>query len=181
MKAYRILFTSVATVLIFGCNTQSPFSTKELITSLETKNFKQAKKIIISGTECNYRKDHWGPIHIATFKGNFEILSLLVKHGADVNAKGWNWWTPIHIATEAENFKMVKFLLEQGANPNKPCLGRGLGNYPLNLAYKNDKITKILKEYGAVKFKQLKDSTGFDKKAKKKNPEHEEQTLDLQD
>jgi ankyrin repeat protein len=53
------------------------------------------------------------PAHWAAYKGDTNILGVLVKHGADLNTKETNWRiTPLHIA---RNPATVDFLLANGA------------------------------------------------------------------
>ena len=57
------------------------------------------------------------PLYYASRDGKFEIAELLVKRGADVNAKS-RFGAPLHIASRKGHQKIVKLLLENGANPD---------------------------------------------------------------
>lgn len=46
-----------------------------------------------------------------------DVAEVLVKGGADVNAKGFDDDTPLHDATTSGNLLLVKFLVESGAEP----------------------------------------------------------------
>jgi ankyrin repeat protein len=55
-----------------------------------------------------------GPAHWAAFRGETNILAVLVKHGANLNKKDTNWKiTPLHIARDAAT---AEFLLANGAD-----------------------------------------------------------------
>jgi ankyrin repeat protein len=43
---------------------------------------------------------------------------LLIKHGANVNAAGYEDNTPLHDAAMVGNQKLVKLLIDKGANPH---------------------------------------------------------------
>src|SRR5678815_5813161 len=59
------------------------------------------------------------PLHCATWKGHAEVVALLLKSGADVNAVNENehWGTtPLHAAAHANQAAIAKLLLDYGAN-----------------------------------------------------------------
>jgi ankyrin repeat protein len=45
-----------------------------------------------------------------------EIIELLCRAGADVNAYGINGWTPLHMAAAWNNVEAIKILLRHGAD-----------------------------------------------------------------
>ena len=59
----------------------------------------------------------WTPLHEATNHGHYHLAQLLVKHGANVNATGFDDITPLHDAASFGNQKLVKMLIEKGADP----------------------------------------------------------------
>jgi ankyrin repeat protein len=75
------------------------------------------------GADPNYG-DHAGfPSLIATLTcadraDMYEILELLLAHGADIQQRGHNDYTPLHWAVVDRNIKAVKFLLARGADAN---------------------------------------------------------------
>jgi ankyrin repeat protein len=57
------------------------------------------------------------PIHVAASEGHSNILSLLIKHGADVNGQGTYYDnTPLHRASRNARLEAVQFLLKRGAD-----------------------------------------------------------------
>ena len=53
------------------------------------------------------------PVHWASFKGDTNILAVLITKGADINKKGTNWEvTPLHLAHDATT---ADFLIDRGA------------------------------------------------------------------
>lgn len=59
----------------------------------------------------------WTPLHEACSFGFMDVTEVLVKGGANVNAKGLDDDTPLHDATTSGNLILVKFLIEHGAEP----------------------------------------------------------------
>lgn len=58
----------------------------------------------------------WTPIHHAAHAGHVEIVELLVKAGADVNAQSLDGGTPLIRAIESGQSLCVHFLVKAGAN-----------------------------------------------------------------
>lgn len=59
-----------------------------------------------------------GAIHIATLRGSFEAVKLLLEMGASVDLKTSKGQTPLHIAANNGHLDVAKLLLENGANLN---------------------------------------------------------------
>lgn len=73
----------------------------------------------------------WTPLHEACSYGHYNVATLLVKAGANVNAKGFEDNTPLHDAATNGNLKLVKMLYEKGADP---CLKNRKGKTPIDVA-----------------------------------------------
>ncbi|HYR78344.1 MAG TPA: ankyrin repeat domain-containing protein [Pyrinomonadaceae bacterium] len=64
-------------------------------------------------------KDGSTPLHCATWKGQQEVVALLIKAGADVNAHNNNdhWGTtPLHAAAHANQAAIAQLLIDHGAD-----------------------------------------------------------------
>jgi ankyrin repeat protein len=59
------------------------------------------------------------PLHSAAASASFEIVQLLVDHGADVSARQHGGWTPLHAAADRGHVAMVEFLLSHSADPSQ--------------------------------------------------------------
>ena len=90
-------------------------------------------------------------VHFAAY-GHADLLRLLVEHGADVDAFGYEgnhqWSTPLVLACWEGSRETVQILLEAGANPNLPAIQ---GGSPLHSAINHWDPWKIeiLLQYGA--------------------------------
>jgi ankyrin repeat protein len=56
------------------------------------------------------------PLHSACASSNYEIAEMLLRAGADVNAKQQSGVTPLHSAAHNGQTKLAKLLIDQGAN-----------------------------------------------------------------
>lgn len=101
-----------------------------------------------------YSHDGWTPLHLASFFGRREVASVLLAHGADVNARSRSTRfakenTPLHAAAANKQIALAELLLAHGADVNAKD---GSGYTPLALAAsgKNDLLVVILLEKGAL-------------------------------
>ncbi|HEX5170874.1 MAG TPA: ankyrin repeat domain-containing protein [Cyclobacteriaceae bacterium] len=59
---------------------------------------------------------HVAPIHSAAAISDYEIISLLLAHGADVNVRQQGGVTPLHSAGHNGQTKIAKLLIDHGAD-----------------------------------------------------------------
>ncbi|NXD26951.1 IKBE inhibitor, partial [Spelaeornis formosus] len=105
---------------------------------------------------CGHRQDlqlqNWqglACLHISTLKGNIQMMSLLLKSGANIDVReGTSGKTPLHLAVECHNGRAVQFLLRNGAYVDAQMYN---GCTPLHLAVgrKDAAIAAILSHSGA--------------------------------
>ena len=91
------------------------------------------------------------PLHIAAYKGNLEIVKILVEKSADINARDEYFLsTPLLDACMKGHHDVVKYLLDKGAIVN---VQDKILESPLHKAilYQNTNIVNLLLEYGANK------------------------------
>ena len=91
------------------------------------------------------------PLHIACKYEQFKTVQVLLKHHADVHARGEASRTPLHHALSSQNPKpeITRLLLEHGANVNSKSF---LGYTPLRHASghgRNLELVEVLLEHGA--------------------------------
>jgi ankyrin repeat protein len=92
------------------------------------------------------------PLHCATWKGHERVVEVLLKHGADVNAKNNNdhWGTtPLHAAAHANQRAIAEQLIKHGANIHATNLN---GRTPLAETefHKAKPVANLLKQHGAT-------------------------------
>jgi hypothetical protein len=73
-------------------------------------------------------------LHLVSYMGNSNLARILVRRGADVNAKDSRDGTPLCYAVSRNQIKVVKLLIRLGADVNTTC---NQNITPLHLATKN--------------------------------------------
>lgn len=76
-------------------------------------------------------KDTWTPLHMVACYGDTEMLEILFKHKAKVNAKDSSGLTPLHHTVALSRHESAHFLINKGADMN--AKGKD-GRTPLDLA-----------------------------------------------
>ncbi len=84
---------------------------------LTTKFLTSKKKKAVFTIE-DYEKGRETPLHIATRHGYLDMTSMLVAHGADLEARDLRGNTPLHLATRYNQPALVEFFLTSGAKVN---------------------------------------------------------------
>ena len=110
-------------------------------------------------------KEHWTPLHSASFSGKSEIARLLLDHGAKVDAENDDGETPLTLVSrgdyrsQSNGVRIAQLLLERGADVN----GQPEGDWtpcwtPLSLAsFKGRQdIVRALVDHGAIVNKESK-------------------------
>ncbi|GFY68105.1 ankyrin-3 [Trichonephila inaurata madagascariensis] len=89
------------------------------------------------------------PLHVAADNGHLEVVKILIRSGADVNARTVSDSTPLHSAVQSGDEEIVECLLRHGAEVNASMLNLSL---PLSHAAEEGRVTiaKLLLRYGAV-------------------------------
>ena len=108
------------------------------------------QSLLEHGAEVNTRTDHDNstPLHISANAGLNEVVRVLLKYGADIDAKDDKGWTPLHNAAKSGEHEVVRMLLKCGANASTKDYE---GRTPSHLALGNghEKTAKLLSDYGA--------------------------------
>ncbi len=89
------------------------------------------------------------PLHAAAAADSLELCTLLLDHGADVNARQQDDFTPLHAAAQNGNVELVRLFLRQGAEVNVRSLS-GLSPLQLAMESKNKQVIKLILDAGGL-------------------------------
>lgn len=88
------------------------------------------------------------PLHIASANGNRDLVALLLKHGADINAKSNNGDTALTKSAK-DNKEIALFLVDHGANVSYASFPNGHTALHWAAAHNNPKLATRLLQDGA--------------------------------
>jgi ankyrin repeat protein len=96
---------------------------KEIIKAAKSGDVLRIKELLAADSALINARDKDGstPLHCATWKGQQEVVALLLEGGADVNAHNSNehWGTtPLHAAAHANQAAIAQLLIDHGADLN---------------------------------------------------------------
>jgi ankyrin repeat protein len=122
----------------------------------EEDGVRVAQLLLDHGADVNTRrKDHWTPLHVASYFGNVEIVHLFLEHGADLEAaEGDIGAKPLHqlsygeYRSEEDGVRVAQLLLDRGADVNTRIKDH---QTPLHVAsyFGNVEIVRLLLDHGA--------------------------------
>lgn len=72
--------------------------------------------LLARGAEINRAGLAWSALHYAVFAGRRDVAELLVRHGADVNARSTNGSSPLMMAAREGHAELAELLLGVGAD-----------------------------------------------------------------
>ncbi|KAJ5556434.1 hypothetical protein N7494_000349 [Penicillium frequentans] len=88
------------------------------------------------------------PLTWASLKGHYDVVRLMITHGADINARGGDYGSALVAACSEGHYKVVQLLLERGADLN--AQGGYYGNALQAACSKgHNEILYMLLEHGA--------------------------------
>ena len=96
----------------------NPAAKREAFISAEKGDLGYIKWILNNGYDVNEKKPFKGAtlLHYASHNGHIDLVKLLIKSGADVNAKDIKGYTPLFAASAGGHREVAEILLDNGAN-----------------------------------------------------------------
>ncbi|XP_038561074.1 ankyrin repeat domain-containing protein 27 [Micropterus salmoides] len=113
---------------------------------------------------CN--AEGFTPLHVAALHGHSALAALLIRHGANVNARTNMSATPLHLASQNSHIQVVRLLLECNAKLNKKD---HYGNTPLIqacLCRNLETVTILLQSNALVNVVNLQGNTALHEAAR---------------
>lgn len=99
------------------------------------------KHVLSLGAEVNCTTARgYTPLIIAVLQRFYDIISLLLEHGASATQADEDQWTPLHFAAQNGDDRTIRLLLEKGAAAN---VQEKAGWMPLHLACQNGHETVV--------------------------------------
>lgn len=106
--------------------------------------------LLDSGIDVNEQSDSgWTPLHEAAKTGQTDIASLLIQHGAELNAANHQYlYTPLHIAANYGHADTLLLLIHEGADIKTESID-GMESIYIAADKNHTEIIKILLDNGA--------------------------------
>jgi ankyrin repeat protein len=100
-----------------------PDAKREMFKAAKSGNTERVRTLLATDADLVNARDTDGstPLHCAAWKGHPEVVALLLKAGANVNAQNSNghWGTTaLHAAAHANQAAVAQLLIEHGADVN---------------------------------------------------------------
>ena len=154
-----LLLTTIAAVVMVGCATTK---SQEKIPKVEPPSIsihqaatrgdiKAAKQHLLAGVSPDLRaKSEWVPLHYAFGGRHYDIVKLLIDHGANVDAEA-SGYTPLHNAAYRGSLEITKLLIVKGANINASDIN---GDTPLD--WTSGETADLIRKHGGKTGRELK-------------------------
>jgi ankyrin repeat protein len=100
---------------------------------------------LLKGAKAHVKNSFTSPIQTAAELGRFDLMEILISHGAKVNTKTIS--SPLHEAVRNEHKTVISYLIENGA---KTDMQDGNMNTALHIAAEknNAEIVQLLLKHG---------------------------------
>lgn len=109
---------AIAANFDFGSDNTKSIGVTSLM-SAATNNDVEGVKFFMHSDPVSINQKNFGgatALHLAARQGGFEVVDILVKAGAKIDAVDNEGWTPLMRAANASNPKIVKLLIDNGAD-----------------------------------------------------------------
>ncbi len=129
-------YIKLSLILLIVCLTAFSYAGKEktLFEAIQKNNERQVQQLLKKKTDVDvYDQNGWSPLHWAVYKGNLNIVKLLIAYKANIHIRpkkafmlfidgnfyyGNEKSTPLHIASNMGHTKIVVLLVQKGADLN---------------------------------------------------------------
>jgi len=115
----------------------------------ENKETEEIKNLITPDISLNLQSSERSPLGAAIISKNLDLITFLVKHGANVNQQFELGFTPLFVAVMTNSPEIITFLLGKKADPNAPSRLPLRGATPLFFATSNSHLIEPLVKAGA--------------------------------
>ncbi|MBN1759585.1 MAG: ankyrin repeat domain-containing protein [Chitinispirillaceae bacterium] len=137
-------------------------SETSLVAAIEGGKLEQVKKLLDSGVDVNQRFEYefsWlmgsnkevTPLELAAVYNNVQIVELLLKKGADVNASDGDGYTALIVAARQGNAENLQVLLKAGAKVDARAWAGGITALNQAAVANHPDCVKVLLAAGADK------------------------------
>lgn len=119
MRQFNLLLTILILALFVsqGCSNQVfAQGVSEAMEAIFMKDYEKAREIINSGIDVNEKHRDSYLLNVACYRGDLELVQLLLNNGADVNVVAGDGATPLVWAGQGDKTgEIVSLLLKKGA------------------------------------------------------------------
>jgi ankyrin repeat protein len=98
----------------------APHGTSALSMACENKDLVTAQLLLDAGADPNFGGKTDEPLFVAIKKNSRQLVTELIRRGANVNVQRPRGITPLLLATSENNLPLMRILLDAGAHPNLP-------------------------------------------------------------
>ena len=112
-----VIFGGFIAYLILSPNPTRGGENWTLLEAAEANALPVAQKLLADGTHVD-ETTALTPLHVATEKGHTDMVTLLLEHGANVDAVDRLGRSPLHIAIHNDDADLARRLLEANPDPN---------------------------------------------------------------
>uniref|UniRef100_T1JYG8 SOCS box domain-containing protein n=1 Tax=Tetranychus urticae TaxID=32264 RepID=T1JYG8_TETUR len=108
--------------------------------AIEKGNLEMVQLMIDHGCSVNHYTSGFSPLHYAATYGQPEIIKLLLKEGADLNALSCHGNNALQLAAQTKSLEAVQLLIDAGSNIEK---ANANGQTPLAIACINNRLETV--------------------------------------
>ncbi|XP_078594959.1 uncharacterized protein LOC144872546 [Branchiostoma floridae x Branchiostoma japonicum] len=88
----------------------------EFCRAVEEGYVQTVRRGLEAGVDINARRDSWTSLHVASQYGQTEVAELLIKNGADLEARDIFDQTSLHVASLSGQTEVAELLIKNGAD-----------------------------------------------------------------